>query len=159
MPKFKADGTGRWALYDNPGNNDAAFNNPRANFSLVHAHSDFDYLAFDGTTPDIQVTVTIPQTVSNRFRSITVGPHGRSGVPFVFAQVDTYGGWVPLVGSVPVYVSPHKINRYWSGHLVNWTLELSNTHIYLRESRTTPTFSALPIQRTARFWISHNIMD
>lgn len=157
MTVFMADGTnGRWALYS--GTDDAPFNNPRANMSRVHIHSDFDYLAFPSSTPDIQETFSIPATVSSRFRSISVGSHGRSGVPYVFAQVLISGQWVPIVGSVPVYVSPHTINGRWSGGLVNWTLELSSTGIWLRESRTTPTFSALPTTRTARFWISHNIM-
>jgi hypothetical protein len=158
MTVFRADGaTGRWALYS--GTDDAPFSNPRANMSRVHIHSDFDYLAFDSSQPDIQQTISIPKTVSSRFRSVAIAPHGRSGVPFVFAQVRIGNQWVPLLGSVPVFVSSATINGRWSGHLVNWTLELSNSSIFVRECRTTPTFSGLPASRIFRCWISHNIMD
>lgn len=157
MTVFKADGTGKVALYS--GTDDAPFTNPRANISRVHFHSEFDYIAFDNANPDITLTINIPATVSSRFRSITVGPHGKSGIPFVFGQIFVDGQWTPLTGSVPAFVSSATINGYWSGHLVNWTVELSATHIYIRECRTTPTFSGLPVNRQARFWISDNIMD
>ena len=45
MTVFKADGTGKVALYS--GTDDAPFTNPRANISRVHFHSEFDYIAFD----------------------------------------------------------------------------------------------------------------
>lgn len=159
MTKFMADGTGRWALWDNAGNNDAPFTNPRASLPLIHAHSDFDYLQWPSSDPTITTSVSIPVTVASRRRTIDLGAHGKPGIPFVFGQVLLSGSWVPLVGSIPVHRGALVIGGYWAGAVINWTLALSATNIYLAEVRSLPTFNAsLPASRSVRIWVSNNIM-
>lgn len=157
MTVFKADGTGRVALYS--GTDDAPFTNPRANLSRIHFHTDFDYLAFPSASATLTGSITIPVTVSSRTRTINIGAHGRSGVPFVFGQVSFGGDWIPLVGSVPVHIGAGEIGGLWAGHLINWTLAVSSSNVFIVETRTTPTFSAsLPAARSYRVWVSNNIM-
>jgi len=157
MSVFKADGTGKWALYS--GTDDDPFDDPRGEIARIHATSEFDYLSFPSAEPDVETTVEIVATVSDLGRSIEIGAHGRDGVPFVFGQVLLDGLWVPLLGSVPVHASTASLNGHWLGDVIYWTLAVSDTHIYLREGRTSgASWSGLPVSRDVRFWISHNIM-
>lgn len=157
MSVFKADGTGKWALYS--GTDDAPFDDPYGEIDRIHATSEFQYLAFPDRDPDIETSASIVETVTDMRRTITIGEHGRDGVPFVFGQVEVGGVWIPLLGSVPVHVSSLMLNGYWSGDLITWTMALSSTHIYLSEGRTSPTFGGMPSSRNLRFWVAHNIMD
>jgi hypothetical protein len=145
---------GKWALYD--GNDDLPFDNPRAYLSRVHAHSDFDYIQFSSKTPTIDTSIFIPPVNNNMERTIFLGNHGKSGIPFVFGRVNVQGTWIPLNGSTPVFWLPQY------GDTINFNLAVSNTGILIHETRSYPDYSSsLPSGRTVRVqvWVSDNIVD
>lgn len=159
MTIFKADGTGSWGLYS--GTDDLPFSAPRSYMSRIHGHSDFDYLEIASTTPTWSGTISISTVVPALTRSITIGSHGKSGVPFVFAQCkqSAAGDWVPLVGTVPVRISTTAIGGYTTGNFIAWTLTLSSTDVAFTETRTAEDWStAGDLDRDYRVWVFDNIM-
>lgn len=153
MATFKAI-PGKWAFYS--GGTDAPFDAPRANLSLVHAHSDFDYIQFSSKEPTIDTNVSVPAVNNDLRRTVNIGLHGKNGIPFVFGRVLLGSDWVPLSGSTPVFSRPDR------GNTINFNLGVSETGISILETRSFPDFSgSLPggTTRRVQIWVSDNIVD
>lgn len=161
MAIFKADGTGKWGLYS--GTDDLPFDSPRSHMSRVHGHSDFDYLAFASGTPTFAGTIDMPTSVPSLTRTIVIGAHGKSGIPFVFAQCRQYATapiiWVPLVGTVPVKIGVGTVGGLPTNLFIAWTLALSATEVAIVETRTLSDWNPGDLSRDYRIWVSDNIMD
>ena len=128
MTRFLSD-SGKIAIYDGADNLPHA--NPRSYLSRVKFHSDLSYVPLLPTP--LTATHTIVVTDSSRSRTLTVGAHGQSGVPFVQGYVTIGGFNVPLCGSVPVYVNAA------TGALVLWTLAADATNVIIHEHRSYPS--------------------
>lgn len=153
MATFKAT-PGRWALYS--GSSDAPFDDPRANLSAVHAHSDFDYIQFSSKAPTIDTDVFVPAVNNDLSRTVNIGAHGKSGIPFVFGRVLVGESWVPLAGSTPIF------SRSDLGSTINFNLAVSDTDVAILETRNYPDSSgSLPggTTRRVQIWVSDNIVD
>lgn len=153
MAVFRAT-PGKWALYS--GTDDAPFDNPRANLARVHAHSEFDYIQFSSKEPTIDTTVSIPAVNNDLRRTIPLGSHGKSGIPFIFGRVKVGDNWIPLNGSTPVFSLPQF------GDTINFNLGVSAEGVSILETRSYPDFSAsLPggTTRQVQIWVSDNIVD
>lgn len=153
MAIFRAT-PGKWALYS--GTDDAPFDNPRANLARVHAHSEFDYIQFSSKDPTIDTTVSIPAVNNNLRRTIPLGSHGKSGIPFIFGRVKVGNNWIPLNGSTPVFSLPQF------GDTINFNLGVSAEGVSILETRSYPDFSSsLPggTTRQVQIWVSDNIVD
>lgn len=153
MATFKAI-PGKWAFYS--GGTDAPFDDPSANLSLVHAHSDFDYIQFSSKEPTIDTTVSVPAVLTDLNRVVDLGAHGKAGIPFVFGRVLVGGVWIPLAGSTPVFSLPQF------GDTINFNLAVTDTEVAILETRSYPDFSnSLPggTTRQVQVWVSDNIVD
>lgn len=131
--RFRADGvSGKAAIYE--ASDDAPFNDPRANLSRLHFHSDLDYIAFTQGTPAISSSITLDGSQGFYYRATphNLGGHGKAGIPFVYGRIYARGAWIPLCGTVPVYE--------WSSasahNLVCVTLAVDGTNVYLAETRS-----------------------
>lgn len=143
---------GRWALYS--GADDAPFDNPRGNLGLVHAHSDFDYIQFSSKAPNFDVTITTATNVPSLSSIITIGPHGKPGIPFVFGRLLMASGiWVPLNGSTLCT----DTNRPDFNYKIAFHLAVSNTDVVILETRSYPDLISISLR--VQIWVSDNIVE
>jgi hypothetical protein len=152
MATFKADGTGRVAMYS--GADDLPFDSPRAYLSRLSYHSEFDYIAFASSSPTFDVTFSITTELEDRSRIITIGAHGKSGIPFVFGRVQMASGlWSPLNGSTRIFAGASQtLNTE-----INFHLAVSDTHVAILETRSYPNISTAA--RRVQIWVSENVVD
>jgi len=124
------------SIYDD-GAGDAPFNDPLSYLGLIKFDSTFRYLPFLPART-IAATVSIPASLgSDRFRIITLGPHGQPGVPFINGYY-LYGGvtgptaWAyqPLLGTNLIF-GPGT-----NGTMVTWTLGVDGTNVFIAEERS-----------------------
>jgi hypothetical protein len=150
MATFKAE-PGRWAFYS--GASDAPYDDPYTNLASVHAHSAFDYLQFSTKTPTFDVTLSVPAFPSEtvRTRTLNIGAHGKSGIPFVFGRVLIGSNWVPLAGTTPIYSSS-------LGNLICFHLAVSSTQVAILETRSYPNLGVNTTRRV-QIWVSDNIAE
>ncbi len=102
--RFKADGTGKVAIYQPvTGNEDAPFNNPVANIDNVVWHSDFITRPISRVV-NIDKVLTLPNsTVASA--AIEIFTHGLGYAPYIDGHLVDFpqsGQKTPWVGTLPV---------------------------------------------------------
>lgn len=137
---FDVDGKdgGHVAIYT--GNDDAPMANPTAYIGTrTKLSTKLNYLPF---IPAAKITapITVPATIpySGRGdplrRTINLGPHGMSGVPFIYGFVTVGGVIRPLCGTVPV-----RWNLTF-GACIHFTLGVNSTNVFISEGRSAPNW-------------------
>lgn len=122
------------------GDDDAPMYNPAAYIGTrTKLSTKFNYIPFV-PAKRFTGTLTIPTSIPDvprgpMRRTITVGPHGMPGVPFIYGFVTVGGIIRPLCGTVPMVVNTS------SGDAIHWTLGVDQTNILISEGRTYPNFS------------------
>ena len=126
--------TGRAAIYTFSKNN-TVLNNPYSYLNLIKMHSDLGYLSFKPAVTKTLVVAAGSGNVPSKFRSLLMGSHGQSGVPFCKAtfRYDTISNLErPMIGAVPVVWTVNDDGL----HIVTLTLGISAGSLFVIEQRS-----------------------
>jgi hypothetical protein len=154
---FDADGNngGHVALYT--GNDDAPMSNPAAYIGTrTKLSTKFAYLPFP---PALKISVNVPMVGnigytprSDMRRTIVLGNHGQSGIPFLKGYVIVNGVIRSLEGTVPVHTSLNG-----SG-VIHWTLGVNATQVFLSEGRSYYNFAGVPSTLPCVVYVSDKVI-